>query len=123
MPICPHCGAEVQPEDIFCGNCGGDLTETVGNEKALPPEPREESEEVEVPPPAEEERIGGGLPSPSEAFLKARTPDWMSPTSRTLWIIVVVVLLMLLCCCGILGVIALARVLSQGPVLPPQPLL
>jgi len=87
MPLCPYCGAEVQPEDIFCENCGGDLREA--------PRPEEETE---------------GVPSPPEEMVKAKAPAWMSPTSRTLWIVVAVVLLMLLCCCGILGVIALVRI-------------
>ena len=119
MPICPHCGAEVQPQDIFCGNCRGDLRAAVGPEEAPRPELPQEGEAL---PPAEEE-IEEELPSPPEALPEAESPPWMSLTSRTLWIVVAVMLLMLLCCCGVLGVIALARILRQAPALPPQPLL
>lgn len=117
MPVCPHCGAEVQTEDIFCENCGGDLPapvrvrETVGSEEALSPELPEGSGEVEGLPMAEE-RVEEELPLPSAPVSEAEAPAWITPTSQTLWIVVAVVLLMLLCCCGILGLIALARILG-----------
>ena len=99
MPVCPHCGAEVQPEDIICGNCGGDLRET----------PPLELSQEETPPQAD--RVEE-LPPSSEEMPEVEAPALMSPISRTLWIVVGVVLFMLLCCCGTLSLIALARILG-----------
>jgi hypothetical protein len=124
MPLCPDCGAEVQKDDIFCGNCGGDLREAMELEEAVPAEPIEEDEGL--PPAAMEEREEGTLPpvqeeeevpAPTEALAPAEAPAWTSPTSRTLWIVVIVVLAMLLCCCGTLSLIALTRILGSGPML------
>lgn len=99
MPVCPHCGAEVQPEDINCGNRGGDLREA-------PPPGLSQEEGPSTPAEGMEELL------PSEEVPEAGAPALMSPISRTLWIVVGVVLFMLLCCCGILGSIALARILG-----------
>jgi len=105
MPLCPHCGAQVQPEDTFCISCGRDLGEATEREEVLPAGPAEEEEALL--PIAEE-----GEEEPPYV----ETPASISPTSQTLWIVTIVVLLMLLCCCGVLGLIALAKVLGQGPV-------
>lgn len=112
MPLCPHCGAQVQPEDTFCVSCGRDLGEATECEEVLPTGPAEEEEALL---PIEEEREEEP-PSVPDALPHVETPAWMSPASQTLWIVTIVVLLMLLCCCGVLGLIALARVLGQGPV-------
>ena len=133
MPLCPDCGAEVQKDDIFCGNCGGDLREAMELEEAAPAEPMEEEvlplaaeEGKEVLPPVIEEEEEGVLPlvekeeevpAPPEALVPPEAPAWTSPTSRTLWIVVIVVLVMLLCCCGTLSLIALARIAGSGPML------
>jgi hypothetical protein len=113
MPLCPHCGAQVQPEDIFCGNCGGDLREATDLEEVPPAELVKQEEGALLP--AEEAAEGEEkLPSPPEALPAAEAPAWTSPLSQTLWIVVIVVLLMLLCCCGALSLIALARILGQS---------
>ncbi len=112
MPLCPHCGAQVQPEDVFCVNCGRDLGETIEREEVLSTGPAEEEEALQpMVEKGEEEPL-----SVPEAPPYVETPAWMSPTSQTLWIVTIVVLLVLLCCCGVLGLIALSRVLNQGLV-------
>ena len=111
MPLCPHCGAQVQREDIVCGNCGRDLRDTMELGQVAPVEPVEEGEAL----PMEDERREELL-LPSEALPGPQAPAWISPTSRTLWIVVAVVLLTLLCCCGVLSLITVARILNEGPL-------
>jgi len=42
---CPHCGAQVQDDMIFCGNCGKDMSQAPAVEaEAAPPEPALEPE-------------------------------------------------------------------------------
>ena len=113
MPLCPHCGTRVEPDDTFCLSCGRDLGEAAEREEGLPTWTLEEGEA-----PLSSETEGEEEPLPvSEALPEMETPAWMSPTSQTLWIVTIVVLLMLLCCCGVLGLVALVRTLGQGPIL------
>ena len=112
MPLCPHCGAQVQSEDTFCMNCGRDLGEAIEREEVLPAGSAKE-EEALLPLAEEGEEESPSVP---EAQPYVETPVWISPTSQTLWIVTIVVLMMLLCCCGVLGLIALVRVLGQGAV-------
>jgi hypothetical protein len=93
-------------------NCGRDLREATEHEEVLPTGPAEEGETLF----SIEEEEGEEEPPPvPEAPPEVETPAWMSPASQTLWIVTIVVLLMLLCCCGVLGLVALTRMLGQGP--------
>ena len=113
MPLCPHCGAQIEPTDTFCTSCGRDLEGPNESEEGPSTATGEEGESLyEIEEPQEEE------PRPTSEVLPAvETREWMSPTSQTLWIVTIVVLMMLLCCCGVLGMIALARAIGQGPML------
>lgn len=113
MPLCPHCGAQIQPTDTFCTSCGRDLEGAKESEEGLSTWAVEEGEPLyEIEEPREEEPR-----STSEVLPEVETREWMSPTSQTLWIVTIVVLMMLLCCCGVLGLVALAKALGQGPML------
>jgi uncharacterized membrane protein YvbJ len=114
MPLCPHCGAQIEPTDTFCTSCGRDLEGAKASEDGLSTWAIEEEEPLLEPEEHQQEETPWSI---SEVLPEAETREWMSPTSQTLWIVTIVVLMMLLCCCGVLGLVALTRALSQGPML------
>lgn len=114
---CPLCGQEASQDDLFCTNCGYDLSqdkpETSEPAFAKPIAPSG-FPTAEPSPPAAEGPALARRGTSSRSSASSQKPS--KPSNNTwIWTIVIVAgLLVLLCCCCLVSVIFLSQVFSAS---------